>query len=162
MAFALYLILILSGSSELFTGTWAFVIKRDNYCPHGWTQLETRCFIFQNEEFNFVLAETICNILGGNLVSIHSDLENEVVRHLILAGAGSFQLSWIGLYDRIEEGDFLWTDGSPFDFNDWASGRPRVNTNRGCTEINFQGEFWNDRPCGRQRSFVCAKDLKHF
>ncbi|XP_051937142.1 galactose-specific lectin nattectin-like [Hippocampus zosterae] len=162
MAFALHLLLscVISG---LFSGTWAFVFDRDNYCPPGWTRLDNRCLIFQNEELNFALAETVCNMLGGNLVSIHSDLENQVVRQLILAGAGSFQLSWIGLHDRVEEGAFLWTDGSNFDFDDWGPGRPRTtDTNTDCTQINFQGEFWSDQRCGRQRSFVCAKDLKNF
>ncbi|XP_077352142.1 galactose-specific lectin nattectin-like isoform X2 [Festucalex cinctus] len=138
MTIVLHFVLVLGGICGMFTRTWAFAIERDKYCPHGWTQLDNRCLIFQNEDINFLFAETVCNILGGNLVSIHNALENEVVRHLILAGAGSFQPSWIGLYDRVEDGDFLWTDGSPFDFNDWASGRPRVDTEQDCGVINFQ------------------------
>ncbi|XP_061693161.1 galactose-specific lectin nattectin-like isoform X2 [Syngnathoides biaculeatus] len=161
MDFCLHLLLLLCCISGLFTGAWAFAINRDRYCPPEWTRLDNRCLIFQNEELNFALAETVCNILGGNLVSIHNSLENEVVRHLILAGAGSFQRSWIGLYDRIVDGEFLFTDGSPFDFDDWANGRPRVDTNQDCVEINFQGETWNDIRCAVRRSFVCAKDLKH-
>ncbi|XP_061546852.1 galactose-specific lectin nattectin-like [Phycodurus eques] len=139
MAFGPHLLLLLCGISGLLTGTWAFALKRDQYCPPRWTQLDNRCIIFQNEKLTFALAETVCNILGGNLVSIHNNLENEVVRHLILAGAGSFRRSWIGLHDRVEDGEFLWTDGSPFDFNDWANNRPRMNTNQDCTVINFQG-----------------------
>ncbi|XP_061692200.1 galactose-specific lectin nattectin-like isoform X2 [Syngnathoides biaculeatus] len=161
MAFSLQLLFLLCGISGLFTGTWAFPLKKEQDCHPGWTQLDNRCIILRNEELNFPLAETVCNILGGNLVSIHNNLENEVVRHLILAGAGSFQRSWIGLHDRVEDGEFLWTDGSPFDFDDWANNRPRINTDQDCAEINFRDGPWNDLRCGARRSFVCAKNLKH-
>ncbi|XP_077438641.1 galactose-specific lectin nattectin-like [Vanacampus margaritifer] len=161
MTFAPHFVLVLCGVIGLFTGTRAFAIKRDKHCPKGWTQLDNRCLIFQSEELNFRLSEIVCNILGGNLVSIHNQLENEVVRHLIFAALGSFERTWIGLYDRIEDGDYLWTDGTPADFFDWANGRPRMNTNQDCVEINFQTDFWNDRQCGGRLPFVCAMDLKH-
>ncbi|XP_061546210.1 galactose-specific lectin nattectin-like [Phycodurus eques] len=162
MAFGLHLVLLLCGISGLFTGTCARAIKKDQSCPPGWTQLDDRCIIFQNEALNFQLSEIVCNILGGNLVSIHNDLENEVVRHVILAGAGSFQRSWIGLHDRVVDGNFLWTDGSPFDFNDWANNRPRVDTNQDCAEINFRDEPWSDLGCGARRSFECAMTTRSF
>ncbi|XP_061141761.1 galactose-specific lectin nattectin-like [Syngnathus typhle] len=158
MHFALGVLLLCGGIS----GSWAASIKIGRHCPAGWTQLDTRCFIYQNEALNFRLAETVCNILGGNLVSIHSQLENEVVRHVILAGAGSFARTWIGLYDRIEDGDYLWTDGSEADFFDWGTNRPTMNTNEDCVEINFQNNRWNDRNCRGRLPFVCAKDLNHF
>ncbi|XP_037126884.1 ladderlectin-like isoform X1 [Syngnathus acus] len=159
MQFALGVLLLCGGIS----GSWAASIQKGPRCPAGWTKLDTRCFIFQNESLNFRLAETVCNILGGNLVSIHSQLENEVVRHMILAGAGSFARTWIGLYDRIVDGDYLWTDGSAVDFFDWAPGRPTMNNNQDCVEINFpNNDQWNDRGCGRRQPFVCAKDQNHF
>ncbi|KAM9810216.1 ladderlectin-like isoform 1-T3 [Syngnathus typhle] len=159
MHFALGVLLLCGGIS----GSWAASIKIGGDCPAGWTQLDTRCFIFQNERLNFRLAETVCNILGGNLVSIHSQLENEVVRHVILAGAGSFARTWIGLYDRIEDGDYLWTDGSEVDFFDWANNRPTMNPDQDCVEINFpNNDQWNDRRCGGRLPFVCAKDLNPF
>nr|XP_061794468.1 galactose-specific lectin nattectin-like [Nerophis lumbriciformis] len=161
MAFGLHWLLLMFGISGLITGTWAFAIKRDEDCPPGWTRLNNRCLLFQNERLNFALAETVCNVFGGNLVSIRTQLENEVVRHVILAGGGSFLRSWIGLHDRIEDGSFLWTDGSDFGFTDWANNRPRENTNQDCAEINFRGEFWNDINCRRRRPFVCAINLTH-
>ncbi|XP_037118790.1 ladderlectin-like [Syngnathus acus] len=159
MQFALG-VLLLCGSISV---SWAASVKIGLRCPAGWIQLDTRCFIFQNEPLNFRLAETVCNILGGNLVSIHNQLENEVVRHVILAGAGSFARTWIGLYDRIMDGDYLWTDGSEVDFFDWANNRPTMNANQDCVEINFQNnDQWNDRACRGRLPFVCAKDLNHF
>ncbi|XP_019750261.1 galactose-specific lectin nattectin-like [Hippocampus comes] len=162
MAFRLHLLLVFCGISGLFTRTWALPLSRDYFCPPGWTRLNSRCLLFQNERLQFILAETVCNVLGGNLVSIHNALENEVVRHLILEETGTFTPTWIGLHDKIEDGDFVWTDGSPFDFEDWANNRPRVDTNDDCAEINFQGQFWSDAGCNGRRRFVCAKKLKHY
>ncbi|XP_054652937.1 galactose-specific lectin nattectin-like [Dunckerocampus dactyliophorus] len=130
-------------------------------CPKGWIQLNNRCLIFVDKEFNFNLAEIFCNTFGGNLVSIHSRLENEVVRHLILAEAGSFQRSWIGFQDMDQEGVFEWTDGSTVDFTDWANNRPRTNSNLNCAEINFRGDSWNDMRCGAERPFVCARNVEY-
>ncbi|XP_051937143.1 galactose-specific lectin nattectin-like [Hippocampus zosterae] len=161
MAFCLHL-LFFCGISGLFTGTWAFTRSRDDVCPPGWTRLNSRCLLFQNERLQFYLAETVCNILGGNLVSIHNALENEVVRHLIMAETGSFTFTWIGLQDKIQDGEYVWTDGSAFDFEDWGPNRPRVDTNDDCVLINFQGESWTDISCNARRPFVCAKRLKHY
>ncbi|XP_054653069.1 galactose-specific lectin nattectin-like [Dunckerocampus dactyliophorus] len=155
MAFALHLLLLLCG----ITGSWSFVIYRGQSCPQNWTQLNERCFISLEENLRFADAESFCNGLGGNLASIHSELENEVVRQVILEQAGNFQRSWIGFNDAVQEGVFVWTDGSTVDFTDWANNRPRTNDNLNCAEINFRDEFWNDVGCRARRAFVCATDL---
>ncbi|XP_061896888.1 galactose-specific lectin nattectin-like [Entelurus aequoreus] len=118
---------------------WSIAIKEDDCCPEGWTQLDMRCFIFQNERVDFITAETTCIILGGNLVSIHSNLENELVRQLIFDVTGQNTRTWIGFTDAIREGSFIWTDGSVVDFTDWANNRPSSNGNRNCANINFRG-----------------------
>ncbi|XP_061822472.1 galactose-specific lectin nattectin-like [Nerophis lumbriciformis] len=164
MASALNLVLFFCGISGLLTGSWSFehgYDDKDHCCPKGWTQLNDRCLIFHNVRVNFVTAERFCNSLGGNLVSIHNQLENEIVRQLILEGAGSNERTWIGLQDTIEDLNFIWTDGTLFDFDDWAPNRPRTNDNgQDCVEINFNGSFWNDRRCGPNLPFVCAMDSK--
>ncbi|XP_077438570.1 galactose-specific lectin nattectin-like [Vanacampus margaritifer] len=160
MALVNHLLLLLCVMSGLFTKTWTYTMYRDHYCPTGWTRLNSRCLLYVDEALIFSRAEVVCNLLGGNLVSIHNTLENEVVQHLILLRAGSLRRSWIGLHDTVQDGDFTWTDGSPFDFEDWATNRPRVDTNQDCAVINFNGGFWNDIPCNTQRRFVCEKYLK--
>nr|XP_057934022.1 galactose-specific lectin nattectin-like [Doryrhamphus excisus] len=157
MAFALRLVLLLCG----ITGSCSFVLYTDQCCPKGWIQLNDRCLHFVGAEFSFEIAETFCNILGGNLVSIHSRLENEMVRHLIMTETGSFEPSWIGFNDLDLEGEFVWTDGSTVDFTDWANNRPRTNANLNCVEINFRGETWNDRGCRAGRPSVCARPAKY-
>ncbi|XP_061750234.1 galactose-specific lectin nattectin-like [Nerophis ophidion] len=133
----------------------------DDCCPKGWTQLNRRCFIFQNQQVDFLSAETTCIILGGNLVSIHSSLENELVRQLIFDVTGDNTRTWIGFTDAIEEDSFIWTDGSVVDFTGFASGRPNNFGEQDCVIINFRGvDEWNDNSCSLLRTYVCAMDLK--
>ncbi|XP_061896727.1 galactose-specific lectin nattectin-like isoform X2 [Entelurus aequoreus] len=105
---------------------------------------------------------TMCIILGGNLVSIHSTMENNLVRQLIFKSTGENGPTWIGFTDAVVEGSFIWTDGSIVDFTNWANNRPSSNGDRNCAIINFRGEdTWNDIRCIRRRPFVCARDVKH-
>ncbi|XP_061781291.1 galactose-specific lectin nattectin-like [Nerophis lumbriciformis] len=162
MAFSPRLLLLLTAVSGLLAGSWSSAIKKaDDCCPKDWTQLDKRCFIFQNYEVDFNQAEIVCKIIGGNLVSIHSNLENEVVRQLIFEATGENSLTWIGFTDAVEEDSFLWTDGSDVDFTDWANNRPNNNGEQDCAIINFRGDDeWNDIDCTLLRPFFCAMDLK--
>ncbi|XP_054631800.1 galactose-specific lectin nattectin-like [Dunckerocampus dactyliophorus] len=161
MAFAPRLLFLLCGISGLLAGSCPFPLKTGR-CPVGWTQLDDRCFIFQNVDVNFATAETICNILGGNLASIHSNLENEVIRQLIFEGTGFTRHTWIGFSDSIQEGNYIWTDGSQVDFTDWETGRPNNNGNQDCAVVNFNNvDNWNDIRCRQIRPLICARDLKY-
>ncbi|XP_019713215.1 lactose-binding lectin l-2-like [Hippocampus comes] len=110
----------------------------DNGCPKGWTRLDCHCYILQEDARSFADAESVCNILGGNLVSIHSALENSFVHELILAIEDPVD-AWIGLHDAInQDGDFIWTDGTLEDFRAFNGTEP--DTSGDCTQMNESGE----------------------
>ncbi|XP_077453606.1 ladderlectin-like [Stigmatopora argus] len=138
MAFSLPSLLLLCVVSGLLTQTFARrpTDKKDNNCPKGWTRLDCNCYIYQIEKRCFADAEDVCNILGGNLVSIHSEVENVFVRELIQLGTSVVELdtSWIGLHDAITDDDnFIWSDGTLEDFEAFGSGQPDGNGN--CIEM---------------------------
>ena len=64
---------------------------------------------------------------------------------------------WIGINDRIEEGTFAWTDGSPVDFEHWAGNEPNDwGSGEDCGHLYEGGENrWNDLPCGHQAGYLC-------
>ena len=86
---------------------------------------------------------------GGNIVCISDSLENNFVSFLIPG-----QQFWIGFTDEVNEGTFVWDDGSPTTYTKWAPGEPNNSgptNNEDYTLINtgeggmsqFDG-YWND------------------
>ncbi|XP_051916286.1 lithostathine-1-beta-like isoform X2 [Hippocampus zosterae] len=144
MAFALHSLFLLCGISGLLTGVWAFPSKISNglFCPKGWTLLDCNCYVYQEEQRTFADAEAVCNILGGNLVSIHSGLENAVVQQLIVAGTNNDNEAWIGLHDSILNDDYIWTDGTVADFLNFATGEPNA-ANGNCVALDEMNGEWN-------------------
>ncbi|XP_037102251.1 ladderlectin-like [Syngnathus acus] len=160
MAFTLGSLFLLCGISGLLTGVWSakIVPVKDNNCPKGWTQLDCFCYIYESENRTFADAESVCNILGGNLVSIHSDLENALVLELIRAGGDATQ-AWIGLTDAVSDDDFMWTDGSDVDFTNFEGGEP--NDDGVCVEMVTADGEWNDVDCTTDLPYVCIKEAFH-
>ncbi|KAM9829855.1 echinoidin-like [Syngnathus typhle] len=162
MAFTLGSLVLLCGISGLLTGVWSATIVpvKGNNCPKGWTQLDCFCYIYEDESRTFADAESVCNILGGNLVSIHNELENALVRELVEAGDGTLPGSfWIGLTDAVLNGDFMWTDGSNVDFINFDGG---VSDDDGdCVEMETADGEWDDVACSTDSPYVCIKEVHH-
>jgi hypothetical protein len=91
-------------------------------------------------------ARAYCNSLGGDLASIHSEAENEMVAELIGAneggGGGGFGrggggeeeeggLTWIGFTDSAVEGSWVWTDGTPVEYENWCAITGEPNSDAG-------------------------------
>ncbi|XP_019746307.1 galactose-specific lectin nattectin-like isoform X1 [Hippocampus comes] len=131
-----------------------------NQCPKGWTQLDKYCYSFKNDPRTFPDAESVCNILGGNLVSINSAKEHALVVELIREGAGSVVDTWIGLHDAILEGDFVWTDGEVVNFKNFGANQPDNNGgNENCVEIEADDSLWDDDECTDLNPFVCIRPV---
>ncbi|XP_030277998.1 galactose-specific lectin nattectin-like isoform X3 [Sparus aurata] len=126
-------------------------------CPSGWSLFGSRCFIVQTNELTMADAERNCISIGGNLASIHNINDHNWISGMVKKALGSDKWAWIGLSDAIQEGKWLWTDGSRFVFSRWGSGEP---SNKGdkehCTHINYIGEYWNDYLCDAKLPSVCV------
>ena len=102
-------------------------------------------------------AREACRALGGDLASIHSEAENEEA--FALTGGVSAR---IGLTDAAVEGTFVWEDGTPLDYVNWASGQPNNNGNEDCATFGpsaTQG-MWYDAPCEANalaQGYICRK-----
>ncbi|XP_073325732.1 galactose-specific lectin nattectin-like [Pagrus major] len=127
-------------------------------CPPGWSLCGSRCFIVQARRLTMADAERNCIRLGGNLASIHSFSDDSFIRGLIRRACGSDVRTWIGLFDAIQEGMWLWTDGSRVVFTRWHSKEPNNSGGKEhCVEINFRGDYWNDVPCSQRWPSVCVR-----
>ena len=73
-------------------------------------------------------------------------------------GAGS---PWLGgRRDPENRDNWLWSDGTAWDYTNWAAGTPNdaggVEDCARMYEDNDLGQ-WNDRVCNDKRTFVCKK-----
>ncbi|KAM4611643.1 galactose-specific lectin nattectin-like [Polymixia lowei] len=134
--------------------------EEDSYfCPDGWSRYGTRCFIFIDSAKTWLEAEAYCLFEEANLASIHSDNENRFIQALTRGKTHNFPRTWIGGHDAIQNGLWLWSDGSRFDYEYWHTGQGQ-NGNEQCLEMNFPAEMrWNDFGCTTRLPFVCAKRI---
>ncbi|XP_041654457.1 galactose-specific lectin nattectin-like [Cheilinus undulatus] len=130
-------------------------------CPPGWAQFEHLCYMFNHNKMDWADAERFCTTVGGNLASIHSKAEFDHIENMLLKMTGKHMNIWLGGYDAVKEGVWLWSDGSHFDFKFWSKGQP--SNYRGmehCMEMNFLERVnTNDNTCNGKKSFFCLMHL---
>ena len=62
----------------------------------------------------------------------------------------------IRLYATLPEGAYVWTDGTPFNYNKWAGGEPNNAGDEDCGHLApWAGGDWNDMFCEQQRPYIC-------
>ncbi|XP_059403948.1 ladderlectin-like isoform X2 [Carassius carassius] len=134
-------------------------LVRQETCESGWSAYKGRCFRFFNFPRSWIDAEKQCLGYDGNLASVHSYEEYIFVQIMIKYQTQETTESWIGGYDAVSEGTWLWSDGSKLDQEIWAPGQPdNSNRNEHCLMMNNQpSSNWNDNPCHIKKPYVCVK-----
>ncbi|XP_061678763.1 echinoidin-like [Syngnathoides biaculeatus] len=163
MRFSIGSFFLLYGIGGLLTGVWSFPLThwKNIKCPTDWTQVNCHCYIYETTAASFVDAELDCISRGGNLVSIHSKLENSVVLEVAREG-GSTTEFWIGLHDSIRSGDYIWTDGSVQKFLNFDSDAIPAEPNSGtgdCVEVDEGDGLWQTADCTDVNTYVCIMDV---
>ncbi|MFN9913859.1 MAG: C-type lectin domain-containing protein, partial [Pirellulaceae bacterium] len=86
-------------------------------------------------------AQAQAQSLGGNLVTINSQQEQD----FLISEFGGSQEYWIGLNDKVTEGQFQWINGETSSFSNWAPGEPNNLGNEDYVSMNFGAPGkWND------------------
>ncbi|KAG1949141.1 brevican core protein [Pimephales promelas] len=100
-----------------------------------------------------------CQSLGANLASVRNKPENGFLLSLLPSPSTH---AWIGANDAVQDGHWLWSDGSVFLFTHWCSGEPNNYQQHpeNCLEINhISNRCWNDASCSNSLPYICGKDL---
>src|SRR5262245_20248589 len=96
--------------------------------------------------------------LGGHLVTINDQAENDWVYDTFSQFDGIPRALWLGFNDRLEEGKFVWASGEISSYTQWSQGQPDNGGDAGppehFTHMWFPGfnpgyvtdRFWNDLP----------------
>ncbi len=90
-------------------------------------------------------AEAFAQLLGGHLVSINSQAEQDFVHANFGSLLGVDRRIWIGFSDTASEGTFAWSDGSAAKYTNWNPGEP--NNSSGLehyAELLGSNGQWND------------------
>ncbi|XP_018931397.1 ladderlectin-like [Cyprinus carpio] len=126
-------------------------------CPYGWTNFGVQCYKFFPQTVNMITAERNCQSLDSNLASAHNKMENDFLLSLL----PSSTRSWIGAHDAIQDGQWVWSDGTTYDYTNWCSIEPNGGGGENCVMINWNpnNACWVDIACSFSAGFVCAKDL---
>ncbi|XP_059167872.1 uncharacterized protein LOC131949928 [Physella acuta] len=68
------------------------------------------------------------------------------------------QDAWLGANDMLQEGNWVWTDGTKAELTSmWNNKEPNnLNGNEHCLESNGLGKL-NDSPCSEKHSFICME-----
>ena len=88
----------------------------------------------------------LCESLGGHLVVINDQSEQDLLRSHSLSG-------WIGLSDASQEGNWVWSSGEPVSYTNWNSGEPNNSGNEDYAQMYGSG-VWNDARDGQGYGIV--------
>merc|ERR1711971_586993 len=135
--------------------------KTSTVCQAGWSAFNGKCYKSFSEEKTWDEAEDQCVNEHANLVSIHSEEEHQFVVGL----NGGSVTPWLGgQRDPGNRDTWLWSDGTPWNYTNWARGQPADYAGKeDCAHIwdvnqkNTVYGPWNDAPCNYETTFVCKK-----
>ncbi|XP_034078662.1 ladderlectin-like isoform X3 [Gymnodraco acuticeps] len=134
-----------------------------NACPGDWTEFDGRCFQYVPKELSWAKAEKNCHSMDAHLASVHSTAEHNEIQKIIIDASQKLKETWIGGSDAHEVGEWFWSDGSHFDYNDWCAGEPSVQEAQRCLQINYtEDKCWDNIECSTERPSVCVKDAEDF
>ena len=85
--------------------------------------------IYMGRRSNMGASQGKCQAIGGDLVSINSQKENDFLYDNFVAKQGDYSANkgnhvWIGATDANNEGKWRWVNGDKWTFSQWASNQP--------------------------------------
>lgn len=127
----------------------SFNVYADDYIPTKTVVANNHIYALYDYEMSWSFARDLCKDFGGNLVTVTSTEENQVVADLIKHGAKDAY--WLGATDGVygTEKDFKWVTGEAFSYSNWMSGEPSSSGTDGEKEHFIEirksyGNKWND------------------
>ncbi|XP_061888602.1 CD209 antigen-like protein E [Entelurus aequoreus] len=126
-------------------------------CPQGWLLFGSSCYYVSSQRKSWDSSRRDCLQRHADLVIINSRQEQAFL-------TGFTKAAWIGMSDRVQEGNWIWVDGTPVnkDKLEWSPGQPDgAFGGEDCgdlrTMINFLG--LNDFNCSARSQWICEKEL---
>lgn len=135
-------------------------VDEDAGCPCKRATYGGGTYLFCTASESWQDARDACRELGYELVTIDDAAENEWVS--ATAAGESESAWWIGASDVAEEGVFVWLNGAPVAYSNWAPREPNNLLGEDCIELRPRSAgasgtpgAWNDVRCTANNAFVC-------
>ncbi|KAL4221428.1 hypothetical protein ACF0H5_019686 [Mactra antiquata] len=116
-----------------------------------------KCFEFIPSRQTWSYAENVCRQHGGQLATISSMTQNTALLRFV---QGDGHPTWIGLNDRNQEENFVWSSGEPLTFTNWRPGRqdPFLHVIQNCVAMGPISGTWEDIDCSNYYPYICEYD----
>ncbi|XP_034546803.1 hepatic lectin-like [Notolabrus celidotus] len=126
---------------------------RDLQCETDWKIFSGSYYCISTEKKSWTSSREDCIAKGADLAIIDSQEEKDLLSGLESSGADI----WIGLTDNVQEGTWMWVDGTHVTTKYWADGQPNSKGgNQDCGEMWLKGT-WNDELCSTENIWICEK-----
>ena len=128
---------------------------QDDFKKVTWTKYNGHCYHFGTKTVPWFAADKKCRELGGYLVKVDADAEN----NWIASHKPTKAHYWIGLTD-LQEGKWRWSyDQSDVTFSKWYPGYGNRGTSSNCV-LHHAGETrWWDYHCHKSYNFICESNF---
>ncbi|KAJ8000810.1 hypothetical protein DPEC_G00184180 [Dallia pectoralis] len=132
------------------------IVQVASYCPDGWFNYQTKCYMLVNIHLSWFNAEKHCNERGASLVSVGSYADYRYLQQMTrTANAAS---AWIGAF--FLENKWLWIDGSRMYYSNWYSPTYPLSSNP-CMYLQSTADLgWRNTVCGSTRPFICVHNYR--
>ncbi len=163
----LLICVLVSGFSFSFTTAYAYSsnetysISKSNIPERGY--FNGHYYSFFNDAVNWTEAKTICEELGGHLVTITSQEEDDFCWELYKAAG--VKACWLGASDIVTEGVWTWVTNELWDYANWGGAEPNGGTRE--NYLNFYNDYedgrWNDcSDTSDEFPFICEWENNPF
>uniref|UniRef100_A0A914UL42 Uncharacterized protein n=1 Tax=Plectus sambesii TaxID=2011161 RepID=A0A914UL42_9BILA len=135
-------------------------------CPSGWRQSiddPNVCYlIIATTKKNWTEAQAFCNNIlpNAHLTSISTAFESVELNAFTINtdNISSCDQMWIGASDFNVSGQFVWSDGTPFEYSIWQTGKPDLHYQ--CISSSWKrSRSWKTTNCSIENCFICEMSM---
>ncbi|KAM4859204.1 lymphocyte antigen 75 isoform 2-T2 [Thomomys bottae] len=137
------------------TDIWTY---SDTRCDGGWLPNNGFCYLLAEESVSWDEAHMNCKAFHGDLISIHSLAEVEVVVTKLHSGDVKEEI-WTGFKNINMPTLFQWSDDSEVTLTYWNENEPKIPFNKTPNCVSYLGKLgqWKVQSCEKKLKYVCKK-----
>ena len=124
------------------------------------------CYKLTVEDVSWDEANTECRLQGGELASVHDNITSHFLKTMMPSPLIATTRLRVFIGGSQSDGEWSWTDGSPWDYRNWATGQPdKAHSQDNYLQMMswYPNGGWNDGPSGVVRfdkhGFICQRNV---